>query len=170
NGNPGFFAGDEMFLNSALITNATLIATGEQNTNGPRLNYWNGTNAGTPLWIAISQCNIFLEHIGAVPDMPEEEILRWAAEVNALKAYYHFFLLRMYGPIPIMRENIPISASGHEVRVERRPVDDVFDYIVELFDEVIVVLRNEVYDEKTELGRITTPIAVALQAKDLVYA
>src|SRR5690606_36002339 len=100
----------------------------------------------------------------------EEEILRWSAEVKALKAYYHFFLLRMYGPIPIMRENIPISASGHEVRVERRPVDEVVDYIVELFDEAIVDLPNDVYDENTELGRITKPIAAGLKAKALVYA
>ena len=105
-----------------------------------------------------------------VPDMMEEEKRRWAAEVKFLKAYYHFYLLRAYGPIPIMRENLPISASGDEVRVYRRPVDEVFDYIIELIDESLINLSETIRDEHTELGRITLPIALGAKAKILVYA
>lgn len=146
------------------------IARGLQNSNNPVIDYWDGRNSGKDYWTAISQCNIFLENIETVPDMEEWEIKQWIAEVKFLKAYYYFFLLRMYGPVPIFRENIPISAPGDEVRVNRDPVDDVFAYIVELIDEAEVDLPDRVADEQTELGRITRPIALSLKAKALVYA
>src|SRR5690606_6307364 len=115
-------------------------------------------------------CNLFLENIRTVPDMEEYEIQQWMAEVKVLKAYYYFYLLRMYGPIPIIRENLPISASGEEVRVSRQPVDDVFSYIVELLDESLAYLPDVVLDPVSESGRVTRPIAVGLKARVLVYA
>ncbi len=169
-GNVGLFAGDELCLNTGINNNSTRIARGGQNANNPYHDYWNGRNSGTAMWTAISQCNIFLEHIESVPDMTEPEIKQWIAEVKVLKAFYHFWLLRMYGPIPIMRENLPISASGDEVRVFRKPVDEVFDYIVELLDEAKGDLPREVFDANSELGRITLPVALGLKAQALVFA
>lgn len=170
-GDVGQMGGDELWLNTAFDSgSARKIAKGEQNINNPLMNFWDGVNGGKNLWTGISQCNIFLENIESVPDMDEYEIRKWAAEVKILKAYYHFYLLRMYGPIPIMRENIPISASGDEVRVQRQPVDDVFNYIVELIDDAADDLPDFVFDENTEYGRITLPIALGLKARILVYA
>ncbi|SFB82296.1 Starch-binding associating with outer membrane [Parapedobacter composti] len=168
--NPGLLGGDEMWATDNREWPNFMIARGEQNINNPYLDSWNGANSATAMWMGISQCNIFLEHISSVPDMEKSEIDQWIAEVKTLKAYYHFYLLRTYGPIPIMRENLPISASGDEVRVVRRPVDEVFAYIVELLDEAIVHLPDNVLDENSEMGRITLPIAMGLKAKVLVYA
>ena len=102
--------------------------------------------------------------------MSEKEKKQWVAEIKFLKAYYHFYLLRAYGPIPIIKENFPISAPGEEVRVFRQPVDDVFNYIIELIDEGLLDLMTTVKDESTELGRITLPIALGIKAKILTYA
>src|SRR5690606_3949069 len=146
------------------------IALGTQNINSPVLDYWNGYNNSTALWQAISQCNIFLDNLDKVPDIEFMEREQWRSEVKFLKAYYHFFLLRMYGPIPIIDENLPISASGEEVRISRKPVDEVFDYIVNLIDELAPDLPNAVRDENSEMGRITKPIALGMKAKILVYA
>lgn len=171
--NPALFGADEWWFSQQAYANSWQpwnIAKGEQNKNSPRVDYWRGANSGKPLWEAISQCNIFLDNIMSVPDMDEEEKNKWAAEVKFLKAYYHFYLLRAYGPIPIIRENLPISASGEEVRVYRQPVDEVFDYIFELIDEAVEFLPNTVTDESTELGRITLPIALGMKAYMRVYA
>lgn len=169
--NPGMFGGDELWLSADKTWWSNwVVALGNQNVNNPVLDYWNGANAATALWMGISQCNIFLENIQKVPDMDDREKAQWAAEVKFLKAYYHFFLLRMYGPIPIIDENLPISASGEEVRISRKPVDEVFDYIVNLIDELSPDLPNAVRDENSELGRITKPIALGMKAKILVYA
>src|SRR5690606_38512311 len=139
--------------------NNWMIALGTQNVNNPVNDYWNGANNATALWTGISQCNIFLENIGKVPDMDDMEKAQWIAELKFLKAYFHFYLLKAYGPIPINDKNFPSSASGEEVRVTRRPVDEVFDYIVNLIDELVVDLPDVLRDENSEMGRITKPIA-----------
>ncbi len=168
--NPALFGADEFWFNKEVYEfTPWSIAQGLQNVNSPLMNFWTGTAAGD-FWTGISQCNIFLEKIPAVPDMEPWEKDQWAAEVKFLKAYYHFYMVQAYGPIPIMRENLPISASGEEVRVVRRPVDEVVEYIVELLDEAIPNLPEKVMDENTELGRITLPIAMGMKAKILVYA
>lgn len=168
--NPGLFGADEFWFNSETYSFAPWsIARGLQNVNNPIMDYWSGSTV-EQLWTGISQCNIFLENIKTVPDMEDWEKNQWAAEVKFLKAYYHYYLLRAYGPIPIIKENLPISASGEEVRVKRQPVDEVFDYVVKLLDEAIVDLPDRVLDENTELGRITRPIAMGMKAKILVYA
>src|SRR5213076_420636 len=97
--------------------------------------YWDGEQLGQPIFKAIRRCNIFLENIDRPKDLPQFERNRWIAEVKFLKAYYHFYMLRMYGPIPLIKQNLPIDAGTDEVRVKRAPVDEAFAYIVLLLDE-----------------------------------
>lgn len=140
------------------------------NITNPYLNYWDGQNGGDNLWQGIRDCNIFIENVDKVRDLEEFEKRRWTAEVKFLKAYYHFYLLQLYGPIPIVRENIPVSASSEEVKVFREPVDEVVDYIVQLLDEASKDLPLIIDMEVSELGRITKPMCVAIKAKVLVTA
>ena len=140
------------------------------NTISPVMNYWDGENGATNLWQGIRDCNIFLENIDKVRDLEGFEKIRWKAEVKFLKAYYHFYLLQLYGPIPIVRENIPVSASSEEVKVFREPVDEVVDYIVQLLDEATPDLPLIIESEVSELGRITKPICLSVKAKILVTA
>lgn len=169
--NPGLFGADELWLSANKSWWANWqIALGTQNINNPVLDYWNGYNNATALWQAISQCNIFLDNLDKVPDIEFMEREQWRSEVKFLKAFYHFYLLRMYGPIPIVDKNLPISASGEEVRVFRQPVDEVVDYIVRTIDDAVIDLPLEVRNENAELGRITKPIALGIKAKVLILA
>ncbi|MBE8714065.1 RagB/SusD family nutrient uptake outer membrane protein [Sphingobacterium hungaricum] len=173
--NPALLAGDEFWLNST--TNFSqgdfpnwYIAMGSQNANSPLLNYWDGNAGGTQLWRGIRECNIFLENIQRVPDMDQIEKDRWAAEVKFLKAYYHYYLMRMYGPIPIVEENIPIFEDPDNVNYERQPIDDVFAYIVGKIDEAIPALMEDVMLPAQENGRITQIVAKAMKAEILIAA
>src|SRR5690606_37515364 len=116
---------------------------------------WEGSNGGKPLYEGIRDCNIFLDNIGIVPDMDQAEKDIWIAEVKVLKAYYHFYLFRLYGPIPLIRENLPISAGVEEVQIKRRPSDECIDYIVALLDEAAPNLPVRIINEVAELGRVT---------------
>lgn len=168
--NPAFTAGDEFWFYNPFIGFSAPgweIARGNQNVVAPALNYWDGMS--NP-YQGIRDCNIFIEHIGNVPDLPAAEMKRWVAEAKFLKAYYHFWLMRMYGPIPIIDENLPIAASISEVRVVREPIDEVVAYIVRLLDEAIPDLPLAIADELTELGRITKPIGMSVKAQVLVTA
>jgi hypothetical protein len=151
-------------------TNAGYLTMGRQNANDPYLNYWDGERDGKNLFIALRDCNIFLENISLPLDIEDGERQQWAAEVKFLKAYYHFYLLRNYGPIPIIRENIPVSAS-EEVRMYREPTDDVVNYIVELIDEAMPdLMPNTTQTRMEDAGRITQSIAASLKAVALVWA
>ncbi|MGV8093110.1 MAG: RagB/SusD family nutrient uptake outer membrane protein [Mangrovibacterium sp.] len=170
-GNPAFFAGDELWLPPANTSIAAWqIARGNQRVVDPYCNFWQGTQNGKDLYEGIRQCNIFLENIDIVPDMQESEKRRWTAEVKFLKAYYHFWLTRMYGPIVLIKENLPISAGSDEVKIPRSPVDTCFAYIVQLLDEAGPDLPDKIDNEASELGRITKAIELSVKAQVLVTA
>jgi hypothetical protein len=166
-GEPGMVCGDHSWyhvdINGRTQTGWDLMRMGN-NVSSPRFNFWGGRYAG------IRYCNVFLENINNVPDMNNIEKTRWAAEVKFIKAFHHFWLLQMYGPIPIVRENLPIDATPEEAAVFRDPVDEVVDYIVQLINEAVPDLPLKVENEVSELGRITQAIALAVKAKVLVTA
>jgi hypothetical protein len=171
--NPGIGSGDEVWFNEERVGsdfNSALIARGLQNTNDPHLNFWDGRQRGKQMYVGIRDCNIFLENIDNAYDLDDLEKKRWIAEVKFLKAYYHFWLFKSYGPIPIVKENLPIYTKTEDVKVYRDPVDDVVAYIVELMDEAAPDLPISLMSEASELGRITRPIALAMKARVLATA
>jgi hypothetical protein len=146
------------------------IARNDQNASDPFQNYWDGRRDGKNLWIGIRDCNIFLDNIERVPDLQNWERIRWISEVKFIKAYLHFFLLQLYGPIPIVDKNLPVDALPEEVRVYREPVEEVIEYVVNLLDESMENLPDYIEETVTEMGRITKPIAYSVKAKVLVWA
>ncbi|TDQ08133.1 RagB/SusD family nutrient uptake outer membrane protein [Pedobacter metabolipauper] len=186
--NPGFNAGDELWFYKDPIfdffrIDPYLIARGRQNKSAPYMNYW-GENSGTgsvsafdgrSLWQGIRDCNIMLENIDRVNDLQPLLRDRWIAEVKFLKAYYHWYLFRMYGPIPVIDENLPVSADPEAVKIKRQPVDSVVNYITKLIDEAVVGdeftgLPSRILNQADELGRITKVAALSIKAKVLVTA
>lgn len=160
---PAMCGGDEIWQRTG-SQGYIQIARGFQSVVSPLGDRW------SKYYNAIRDCNIFLSNIQKVPDIQETERRRWKAEVLFLKAYYNFYLVKMYGPIPIMKENIPIDADENTVRVFRAPVDSCFSYIVQLLDEAELNLPLTILNPQQEMGRITQPINRALKAKVLVYA
>lgn len=177
--NPGFNAGDEFWTYWPMTLDYfTLdsyeIARGLQNKVNSKMNYWSGYD-NRSMWQGIRNCNIFLENIDKAVDLEPYVKERWVAEVKFLKAYFHWYLFRMYGPIPIVDHNLPITATPEEVKVSRQPVDSVVNYIANLMDEAAagdtnVGLPNKIDSRSTELGRITKVAALAIKARVLVTA
>ncbi|MFA6702969.1 MAG: RagB/SusD family nutrient uptake outer membrane protein [Dysgonamonadaceae bacterium] len=168
---PGNMGADEMWYhNNHSHRSGARIARNDQNAADPFHNYWDGRRDGRNLWIGIRDCNIFLENIERVPDLQAWERVRWVSEVKFIKAYLHYFLLQLYGPIPIVDVNLPVNADPEQVRVFREPVDSVINYVVNLLDESMINLPDRIEETSTEMGRITKPIAVSVKAKVLVWA
>ncbi|MCD2423860.1 RagB/SusD family nutrient uptake outer membrane protein [Niabella pedocola] len=141
------------------------LMRGTQNISNPVLNYWDGAYGGAAVFQAIRRCNIMLDNINKPIDLTAFEKGRWIAELKFLKAYYHYFLAKMYGPVPIYKENQDITTPISELRVKRQPVDSVFNYAVQLIDEAIPNLPLVITDINRELGRITKVIALAVKAE-----
>ncbi|MDR2775733.1 MAG: RagB/SusD family nutrient uptake outer membrane protein [Tannerella sp.] len=177
--NPAMMGGDEIWFSvdgQGLSNTLWYIPQGGQGTNAPLANYWASRqtsyslNGGKPLFTALRDCNIFLENIHLPFDLTEDERIRWTGEALFLKAFYHFWLFRMYGPVPLMKENVEISAVQNEVRPYREPVDDVVDYIVSLLDSATVRLPLNIEDVVNDMGRPTKAIALAVKAQVLTLA
>ena len=167
---PAMLGGDEIWdaMPSQGGSGRLYLAMGAQSSVSPYFNgFWSGSKS---LFRGLRNCNIFLENIEKVPDIEVTEKRQWISEVKFLKAYYHFYLLRMYGPIPLIKKNLPIDAGVETVKVSRDPVDDCFSYIAQLLDEAVTDLPLIIINPIQDLGRITQPIARALKAKVLVFA
>lgn len=177
--NPGFNGGDETWTYWPMTLDyfsldSYEIARGLQTKVNPKMNYWDGYD-NRPLWTGIRNCNIFLENVDKVVDLEPYVKDRWVAEVKFLKAYFHWYLFRMYGPIPILDKNFSTTATPEEVKVYRQPVDSVVNYIANLIDEASfgnanVGLPAKINNRFTELGRVTKVAALSIKARLLVTA
>ncbi|GHT56495.1 hypothetical protein AGMMS49982_23340 [Bacteroidia bacterium] len=138
-----------------------------QNADSPILGTWSGTNLGNDLYEGINVCNLFIDRIDGIHDMEAKEIADWKAQVTFLKAYYHFLLLRQYGPIAIMDRAASPDADPQSQFVVRSKIDECFDYIVKKMDEAIPALLLE--KNGNDLGQVDRLAAAAIKAKVLVW-
>jgi len=170
-GNPALNSGDDIwYAKWHEWKSGVKIAKGLQNITNPLYDFWSGSNGGKPLYTGLRDCNIFFENVDNVKGLDAAEKKRWIAEVNFLKAYYHYYLIRMYGPIHIIDKSLPVSAQTNEIKAYRDPVDSCFNYVVRLLNKAIVDLPPVIQNAGTELGRITKPIAMAIKAEVLITA
>lgn len=124
--------------------------------------YWSRMYAG------IRRCYTLLKNIDGVPRMEEELKVQYKAEAKFLIAYFHFCLLRAYGPIILVEDEIDVSA-GEAVPSKRMPFDQCVEWISNKFDEAI----NEgllVEQATSYYGRATAVAAKALKGRLLLYA
>ena len=132
-GDAGFLTGDELWdLVGRIVSNTSArvpntyfqIARGLQSASNVRANDW------ASMYQGIRCCDILVDNIDRVPDMTEMEKAQWKAEVTFLKAYYHFNLIRKWGPVPIIRQSLPMDADVETVRVYRDPIDTCFNFVL----------------------------------------
>jgi hypothetical protein len=169
-----FLSSIETWKPEAAITNGGYIKRGEQKVVDPYLNFWDGSGGGYGLYRGIRYCNIFLKNISKVGNMTHVQKEKWTGEVKFLKAYFTFYLTRMYGPIVLqtIKHNIPVSASKEETEFVRAPTDSSFKYIEKLLTEVIhnPYLPATIDNKQQNYGRVTKSIAYAVKAKVEVTA
>lgn len=154
------------FRTDVFISNRVMM--GDQNVDNPYYSYWNGGLGGSRnLYQGIRYCNIFLNNIREVPDLEPGDYEDYISQVKFIKAYLHFILLKNYGPIVIADDEMDINASQDEVHQFRSPVDEVFQYIVDLMDESTNNLP--VRRMKSQVGQIDQVIVKSMKAKVMVY-
>lgn len=117
---------------------------------------------------SIGQIHLFLQQLPNAQGVTNEQKTQWEAEANFLLAYYHFELLRFYGPCPINDRYYPQSITKEEMP-GRSHYDYVTNWIVKLLDEKVIDYLPTDRDAN-DRGRATSTIAKALKAKALLYA
>lgn len=159
---------DSDYANNRGINRGIKLMRGLNNSNNPILNYWAGGGGANSLYEGIRVCNIFLQNIEDVPDLTPREKKDWIAQVKILKAYYHYYLTRLYGPIVIADENLEPYSSVEDVRQERQSIDSCFNYVVGLIDEVLTEGDLSISRDASFLGQVDQQIAKAIKAEVLL--
>ncbi len=139
--------------------------------SSPIMNFWYGSHgaAGVPsLYQGIRYCNDFMDNIGLVPDMTAADKADYTAQAKVLKAYMHYYLIRLYGPIVIADKPVNVSSPPEDMYLERQPVDACFKYVVDLLDEAIPVLPAS--RTSTLAGQVDRLIAMTIKADVLLTA
>ncbi|WP_202803347.1 RagB/SusD family nutrient uptake outer membrane protein [Pedobacter arcticus] len=127
----------------------------------PVISYW------ATLYKGIRQCYILINNIDQAPGLTTENKALYKAEAKFLVAYYHFLLVRMYGPVVIVKEvkDIESDASTYDARSK---YDDCVKFICDMFDEAASNLPPK--QTGSAYGRATSTAAKAIKARMLLYA
>ena len=112
---------------------------------------------------AIRHINIFLENLDRCVEMGELERRTKYAEAIFMRAYYHYLLLRLYGPIPI--EESSRTADGIAASSARKPFAECVQWISEQIDWACENGMPEERNESIELGLPTVGAARAIQSR-----
>ena len=140
------------------------VSEGQQMSQSPYGEIW-GTS-----YVIIRNCNIFIENIDRVYNMEDWEKREWKADVKALKAYLYFELVRRYGPIVLVPENLSVDADIKALQLPRQHVDTCFNEIVRLLDDAAQYVPVGNARATDYLYTFCQESVHALKARVLLYA
>jgi len=153
---------DDIQLNNNVLAQALYSNTLSANNNFNTLKNYS---------IRLSMVFLFLEKLNelGVPNgvVSEEIATEWRAEAKFLIAFYHYCMLRRYGPIAIVETRVGLDAPISSFP-GRMHYDYCVDWICKQLDEAaadLPAVRNG-----AETGRATSTICKALKARILLYA
>ena len=123
-------------------------------------------NAWLYLYKVVTLCNHSLEKLDEYQELAGSDYDRWQAEVRALRAMYYWYLIDLFGDVPLVTSS---DVSMNKVRRESRA--KVFQFCV---SELEHARRHLSYDNSVRegdyYGRITAPVCCFVLAKLMLNA
>lgn len=120
---------------------------------------------------AIRNATFFIKHIdNANPAEVNTEIKRvYKAEARALRALYYFYLVRLYGPVIIIGEDmLDFEAPAEDLQLPRSTFDECISFITSEMDAAYTDLGVQPLSQ--QWGRMTKGIVKAYKAEALHLA
>lgn len=157
-----FFTGDEVVtaFEHELFAN---FLKGNYTANNPVISYWNSLFSG------IKQCYLLKNNIDKVPRLSETDKADYIAQADFLIAYYHYLLLRCYGPIILVKEE-PLMTTPASEYLGRTSYDECVTWIAEKFEDAAKRLPDTRFDKPLTVGLATAPAAKGIVARMYLYA
>ncbi len=114
------------------------------------------------LWAVNARANTVLENINLYAGPQTTEIGRNTAKGEALvwKALSYFFMVRIYGAVPIVHNNTELMNSGEYSTLYRAKIENIYEYIIMTLEQAI-----EWLPESNVKGRLDKYSAYGLLAK-----
>jgi len=132
-------------------------------------NYYQGIRSATYFMQHINE-NIEIRSLNG-----QQLIDQYQAEARFLRAYFYFLLMRQYGPVVLMGEEVtPPDAVAADMQIPRSKFDDCVNYVASELDKAAAVLplqpQRNGQTSDAEFGRITKGTALAVKSRLLLYA
>lgn len=126
-------------------------------------------------WGAIRYCNTFIENIDKITvpleTLPQSDRDQMLDEAIILRAYYHWMIISMYGPVPFMDKNYSVTFSGW-TDMTRPSYDSIANCIADQLQMVIdrgrVPMKRDAYSTKDKY-RVPLSFAYGLKSRVLLY-
>lgn len=117
---------------------------------------------------AIRATFVFENNIGRCDELSDDLKTRYVGEVKFLRGYYYFLLLRQYGPVVLLTEQM--SNSTDFGAIPRTPFDECIDYVCQMMDEAEEMLPLSWVSEPSNYGRANKITCRAVKAQALLLA
>lgn len=129
-------------------------------TSGFVGDFWNNYYRG------IRSASFFMANIDKVKnDISPQLIVQYRAEAKALRAMYYFYLMRLYGPVILVGDQvIEPDAPMADVQLPRNSIDECVKYITSELEAAAKDLPAVPANDDS-YGRITKGIALAFSAQ-----
>ena len=123
-------------------------------------------NAWLYLYKVITLCNRSLETLASHQALAADSYGEWQAEVRALRAMYYWYLIDLFGDVPLITSG---DVSMNEVT--RTPRADVFRFCVSELQEAVPSLYSQNSVKPGDYyGRMTQPVCYFVLAKLMLNA
>ncbi|TCC90116.1 RagB/SusD family nutrient uptake outer membrane protein [Pedobacter frigiditerrae] len=127
--------------------------------------YWNNFYRG------IRSASFFMANIDKVTqDITPQLIVQYKNEARALRAMYYFYLVRMYGPVVILGDDvIEADAPAESIHLPRSSFDECINYIASELEAAAANLPTTPSSD-TQVGRITKGMALSYRLQAYLLA
>lgn len=81
----------------------------------------------------IRECNIFMQNVDRCSDpiVTKDELAKWKVQSRFARAYYYFLMMRIYGPVFLLGDELlDFSATTEELYRPRNTWDECVNYVV----------------------------------------
>ncbi|MDT0650592.1 RagB/SusD family nutrient uptake outer membrane protein [Autumnicola edwardsiae] len=126
------------------------------------------TQAWESLYAVIAQSNSVINTLPTAvgPDISEVVVNNSIAEARYIRATAYFYLVRIFGSVPILADNTDYVL---EPVVARNPVEDVYEFIKRDYQFAIENLYDRTTDTDIQAGRVSSNSAKAALSKIYLY-
>lgn len=157
-------------------SNVQKFNTGSWNAVSNPDNLWNRYYSGIRMACEFIENadNVDLERYRLDPNSQIEyqnrlkDIKVWKAEARFLRAYFHFELLKRFGPIPLVTSSLSVNGDYNDT--ERPTMDECVDFITRECDAAAADMDLTPWRDESALGHATKGAALALKSRLLLYA
>jgi len=116
------------------------------------------------LYEGVSSCNLLLENMHKATAVTSPQIYnRVEGEARFLRAFYYFYLNELWGGVPLVLKNVPLSES----QVPRSSKDEITEYIITELTEAAEKLPEKY--ATGDIGRVTKGAAYSLLSRVALF-